>query len=210
MGPSRWRLLPLFFVGFGLLVTRAEEVEVSLVRFAAVRAPNGASEPWLGTEVVLNVMPPPSAPGRVVSRVRVALWVGWELLEPVGGAARVEYYRAEAECVALDSGRADVRFYLPPELVKRDRLHGAPKFWTVELAVAGRALPPSRSASSAPLAADPAARRAFLATAAAAAPVNDGLLQPQYLTPFALEYPRATPSFVRRERASNPSAPTAP
>jgi len=28
---------------------------------------------------------------------------------------------------------------------------------------------------------------------------NDGILQPQFLTPFVNEYPRATPSFVRRD-----------
>ncbi len=189
---------------------RAEEVEVSNVRFNSARAPNHAPDAWFEAEVVLNVAPPPSAPGRMVSRVRVALSLGWELSAPAGGVRRIEYYRAEAECVALEAGRADVRFYLPPELVKRDQLHGAPKFWTIDLAVGGRALPAARTASAAPLAADAAARRAFQTAVAAGAPANDGLLQPQYLTPFALEYPRATPSFVRREMSLSPPARAGP
>ncbi|MBC7368084.1 MAG: hypothetical protein H7343_14930 [Undibacterium sp.] len=187
----------------GLTVaSRGEEVEVASLRFTSARAPHNTPDAWFEAEVVLNVAPPPSAPGRMVNRVRVALAIGWELPAPAGGVRRVEYYRAEAECVALEAGRADVRFYLPPELVKRDQLHGSPKFWTVDLAAGGRALPATRTASAAPLAADPAARRAFQIAATAAAPANDGLLQPQYLTPFALEYPRATPNFVRREAAA--------
>jgi hypothetical protein len=55
-----------------------------------------------------------------------------------------------------------------------------------------------------------AARRAFQAAVAAAAAANDGLLQPQYFTPFALEYPRATPTFVRREAAATPPARAGP
>lgn len=199
------------FLSLGLAdVARAEELEVSSVRFNSVRAPNNASDAWFEAEIVLNVSPPPSAPGRMVSRVRVAFSLGWELAAPAGGVRRVEYYRAEAECVALEAGRADVRFYLPPELVKRDQLHGSPKFWAVDLAAGGRALPAARTASAASLAADAAARRAFQTAVAAGAPANDGLLQPQYLTPFALEYPRATPNFVRRESSLSPPARAGP
>ena len=62
----------------------------------------------------------------------------------------------------------------------------------------GRAIPAGRPAYSLTLqGAD--ARKNFQARAGLAAAANDGLLLPQYLTPFANEYPRATPSFVRRE-----------
>lgn len=191
-----------FAVGAGSL--RAEEVEVTAVRFGAVRPAVNSADSWLEAVVSLNVTPPPSALGHAVSRVRVVLSVGWEVPAPVGNTRRMDYYRAEAECVALDAGRTDVRFYFPPELVKRDQLRGNPPQWTVDIAVAGRSVPPVRSAAATALS-DSAARRAFQAAAAAGAAVNDGLLQPQYLTPFTLEYPRATPTFVRREGA--PSAP---
>ena len=185
--------LPVVLIGAG-----REVVEVSVSRFGSARAPGGATEPWFEAELVLAVNVPPDSGSRAISRVGVALTLGWELLATAGGARRIDYYRAEAECVALETGRANVRFYLPPELVKRDQLRGTPKLWAVDLTVAGRAIPSAKANQAAALA-DGSARRAFLSTAAAAAASNVGLLLPQYLTPFAGEYPRATPSFVRRE-----------
>jgi hypothetical protein len=135
--------------------------------------------------------------------VGVALTLGWELPATPNGARRTDYYRAEAECVALETGRASVRFYLPPELVKRDQLRGTPRLWSVDFSVSGRPVPSTKASQAAALV-DSAARRAFQGAAAVAAPANAGLLLPQYLTPFAAEYPRATPSFVRRETPVQP------
>ncbi|MBL9190296.1 MAG: hypothetical protein JNK23_22630 [Opitutaceae bacterium] len=176
----------------------AAEVEVSTVRFSNVRAPNGATGTWLEAEIALQVKPAPGAVGQMVPRVRVAMLMAFELPGPAGGERRLESYRADAECVALEPGRAHVRFYLPPELVKRDQLHGDPKFWGVELTAAGRPQPPERSAYSTTLT-SAEQRKNFQAKAGSTAAANDGVLVPQYLTPFALEYPRATPSFVRRD-----------
>jgi hypothetical protein len=189
----------------GCAVTAAaQEVEVTTVRFANVRVPanlssgGGSSGAWLEADIALNVKPPAGSPGQMLSRVRVSLLVGFELPAVAGGERRLEHYRAEAECVALEAGRADVRFYLPPELVKRDQLHGEPKYWGVELAVGGKTVTAGRTAYSTTLA-GAEARKNFQTRAGQAAAANDGLLQPQYLTPFAHEYPRATPTFVRRE-----------
>ena len=176
----------------------AQEVDVATVKFTNLRAPNGGPGNWLEADIALNVRPAPGSPGLMVSRVRVSLLVGCELPALAGGEHRTEYYRAWAECVALEAGRADVRFYLPPEIVKRDQLHGDPKYWQVEVIVGGRAQTMGRAGSS-PALATAEARSNFLARNSAAAAPNDGLLLPQYLTPFAGEYPRATPSFVRRE-----------
>lgn len=179
-------------------VLRAQEVEVTTVRFANLRAPTGSNGTWMEADVQLNVRPGPTAPRDIVSRVRVSILIGFELPALAGGERRIEHYRADAECVALDAGRSDVRFYLPAELVKRDQLHGDPKYWGVELAVAGKVLQASRNAYSSSLhSADQ--RKNFQTRGGAAAAANDGLFQPQYLTPFVNEYPRATPSFVRRE-----------
>ncbi len=192
--------LVVFLLGFPVVSigVGSEVIEVSVARFGSARAPGGATEPWLEAELVLAVNVPPDSGSRAISRVGVALTLGWELPATAGGFRRMDYYRAEAECVALATGRANVRFYLPPELVKRDQLRGTPKLWTVDLTVAGQAIPAAKANQAAALA-DGSARRAFLSTAAAAALANAGLLLPQYLTPFAGEYPRATPSFVRRE-----------
>lgn len=191
------RLTPIFLslAACAAVACAAEEVDVSAVKFANVRAPNGSTANWLEGDVALSVRP---AGGTMVSRVRVTLTVGCELPAVRGGERRVEYYRAEAECVALESGRSDVRFYLPPELVKRDQLHGDPKFWVVAVTAGGRPQVLGRGAA-APALATTEARRTFEGRAASAANVNEGLMLPQFLTPFAGEYPRATPSFVRHE-----------
>lgn len=193
------RLLPILALLLAISsVLRAQEVEVTTVRFANLRAPTGSNGTWMEADVQLIVRPGPAAPRDIVSRVRVALLVGFELPASAGSERRIEHYRAEAECVALEAGRADVRFYLPAELVKRDQLHGDPKYWGVELAVAGKVLQAGRSAYS-PALGSADQRKNFQTRGGAAAAANDGLLQPQYLTPFVNEYPRATPSFVRRE-----------
>jgi hypothetical protein len=210
---QRFNVLKWFLLTCGLawapIFVGAAEVEVASVRFAPARPASNSAATWLESTVVLNVVLPAESPGRMVSRVRVQLWVGVESSPLSGSPARTEYYRAEAECLALPAGRSEVRFYFPPEWVKRDQLQGAPRQWAVELAVAGRAMPPARAASATALG-DAAARRAFLSAALAGAPVNEGWLQPQYLTPFAQEYARNTVTFVRREPSSAPSARASP
>ncbi|MES2693925.1 MAG: hypothetical protein V4773_10665 [Verrucomicrobiota bacterium] len=193
------RFLPIFALFLTLFAAgRAQEVEVTTVRFTNLRAPTGSNGTWLEANIQLTVRPAPSAPRDIVSRVRVSLLVGFDLPASAGGERRIEHYRAEAECVALEAGRADVRFYLPPELVKRDQLHGDPKYWGVELAVAGKAVPAAKGAYS-PALGNAEQRKNFQTRGGSAAASNDGLLQPQFLTPFVNEYPRATPTFVRRE-----------
>lgn len=173
------------------------EVEVGLVRFSGVRTPQGGGALWQEMDVNLVVKPAPISAGGMVSRVKVLLWVAYELPALAGATRQLQHYRAEAECVALEPGHANVRFYLPPEIVKRYQLRGDPKLWGVELAVGGRPIPASRLAYATALASADQRRR-FVAEAGTAAAVNDGILQPQFLTPFATEYPRATPAFVRR------------
>src|SRR6185436_17409012 len=95
---------------------------------------------------------PASAPGQMVSRVKVSLLCAFDLPGLAGAERRLEHYRAEAECVALETGRADIRFYLPPEIVKRDQLHADPKYWGVEILAAGRPIVASRAAYAAALA----------------------------------------------------------
>lgn len=198
--PTMRPFIRLLFLVLGLATSTAvaAEVEVTAVKFVNLRAPGGTTGNWFEAEVAVTAKPAPGSTGQMVSRVKVTLLMGFELPGSAGGERRLEHYRADAECVALEPGRANVRFYLPPEIVKRDQLHGDPKYWGVEIAVGGRPVPPSRAAYAPALAA-PDQRKNFQTRGGAAAGANDGLLLPQYLTPFALEYPRATPSFVRRE-----------
>lgn len=197
-----FRLLCPILLLASLALARAEDVEVASVRFSNQRPPatlsGGGTANWWEAEVTLNVRPPAGSPGQMVSRVRVSLLVGFELPAIAGGERRLQHYRAEAECVALESGRADVRFYLPPEIVKRDQLHADPRYWGVELAVGGKPVTAARTAYATTLG-SAEQRKNFQSKAGPAAAANDGILLPQYLTPFANQYPRATPSFVRRE-----------
>jgi hypothetical protein len=179
-------------------VSSAQDVEVTTVRFTNVRAPTGSNGTWLESEITLLVKAVVGNPSQMVSRVRLSLLVGFELPGVAGGERRLEHYRAEAECVALEPGRANVRFYLPPEIVKRDQLHGDPKYWGIELAVAGKPVAPARAAYSSALG-TAEQRKNFQTRGGAAAAANDGILQPQFLTPFVNEHPRATPTFVRRD-----------
>jgi len=193
-GPA---LLLALLCGAGVRLA-AQEIDVTTVKFTNVRAPNGSAGNWLEADIALSIRPAPGSPGLMVARVRVALTLGCEYPAVAGSERRTEYYHAEAECVALEAGRTDVRFYLPPELAKRDQLHGEPKFWDVAITAGGRAQALGHPAT-APALVNAEAHKSFLARATAGSAANDGLLQPQYLTVFANEYPHATPSFVRRE-----------
>jgi len=160
--------------------------------------PSSGGPAWLEITLSLNVRPAGGGPAPTVAAVRVAPLLAFELPGLAGGPRRTQAYAAAVECVALEPGRAEVRFYLPPEILKRDQIRGDPKFWGVELTAGGEALPAARSAYSANLG-TPAARADFQRRMAPAAVANDGILQPQHLTPFVLDYPRSTPSVVRRE-----------
>ncbi len=176
----------------------ANEVEVSAVRFNSVRAPGGGTSQWLEAAVALSVHPPAGSPGQMVSNVKVALMCAFDSAGP--GEKRTEYHRAEAECVALEAGRTEVRFYLPPELIKRDQLRSEPRQWGVELMVGEKSVPSGRTAYSSSLGSSEQ-RKAFVEKVLRGHSRNAGCLLPQYLTPFVGEYPRSTPSFVRREAA---------
>jgi hypothetical protein len=175
----------------------AGEVGVSGVQFKLVRPGSGAAGDWLQIDVTLDARPAPDSPGRRLSRVRVTLMIGCDVF--AGGAPkRSEYHRAEAEAVALGAGTDHVRFYLPPEIVQRDGVRGAPSCWRVDVTVGGHPQRPVLTRFSASLA-TVEARRRFLQQSAAGAEANAGMLLPQYLTPFALDYPTTTPSFIRRD-----------
>jgi hypothetical protein len=83
-------------------------------------------------------------------------------------------------------------------VVRRDNLVGAPEYW--EVVVTGESLLTDRPVTrTSPALARADVLQGFHDKMAGEGTVNDGVLQPQYLTPFSSAYPRATPSFVRRE-----------
>lgn len=170
-------------------------VEVTNVSFRNVQPDNGG-EGWLEAVVELNVGGTPGAGvySRNVDRVKVTLSISIKTRND-----DFDFFRASAEAVTLRAGRASIRFYLPPEIVRREQINGTPYAYLVELAVKGRPLPDSpANASSVLRSADIVS--GFKDRVVRAAPLNDGILVPQYDSPFEHSYGNDTPSYVRRSR----------
>lgn len=171
----------------------AVEVEVSAVKFDELRA---GRDTWVEAAVDLAVRPGGRAvSGRFVDRVRVTLNLGAEATNEKGEKSTV-FFRASSEAITIEGGRAFFRFYLPPELVKRDKLR--PEFYVVELEVGGRQLPPARANASSNITSAEMLKN-FLAKVSSEGGANDGMLMPQHLTPFALDSQRPAPTMLRRE-----------
>lgn len=158
-------------------------------------------ESWIEMAVTLNGGPgadPAATNPDFNNLVTVRVSLGFQ--HGRSGEPAFTFYRAQATLVSLERNRdATVSFYLPPEIVRRDRLQREPYAWMIELEVGGQALPGrrehvSRSLNSAEVIAS------FRARVEADAPQTEGQLLPVYLTPF---YGRGSemPSFVRRSTA---------
>lgn len=170
------------------------EAEVSNMRFDRVRPG------WYMVDVEVDVKTAADNNSRYVDRVGVELSIGFRIT--VGGE-RFTFYRAAATAVTVQQGKANFRFYLPPEVTARDGLtSSAPDFWAVDLRVGGKEMPRTRRQVSTSLP-DPERLNAFLARVNAESRGNEGVLVPEYQTPFfAAQDPRGAPSFVRAPEAT--------
>lgn len=172
------------------------QVDVAAVKFNAAR---GGGDSWLETEIDLNVKPGGrSVSGQFVDRVRVTLSLGVEATDEKG-AKRLVFYRSSMETIALEGGaKSTVRFYLPPEVVRRDKLRADAKYYVVELEVNGQPQPPAK-ASVANDFTNIEMVKNFLTKVGAESGANEGVLIPQHLSPFAFDSQRRAPSVYRRE-----------
>lgn len=184
---------PLGLAGEALAGTEGE-VNVTRVSFEPARSPVDA-QVWYEAEIVLAIRPAAAAKTRYVDRVRVTLSLG---CVPGSGTERAPvFYRATAEWVAAEEGNATMRFYLPPEVVQRDGLRGDAKYYGVEIEAGGKVQALGRDAISSQTLTSAEALTAFQQRVARDAPANDGVLVPQFLTPFAYDARRPSPSFLR-------------
>ncbi len=135
--------------------------------------------------------------GQVTDRVKVKVYLGYEHAL-AGGKRAWQFYRARAELVGLRSGRTSVRFYLPPEIVKRDEIQSGPKFWAVEMEGEGMEVSPTRKNYSLALKNEQLLSQ-FLDKVSNEGAANDGFLQPRHLTPFATLDLDDTPTVVQPE-----------
>lgn len=208
--PTGMKLFPFFFAFAAILTVvspitaqpappaqgEAAQVEVAAVKFGAARF-NG--ENWFEAEVEVNVKPGGRAiSGQFVDRVRATLNLALEALDDKG-AKRLTFYRSSVEAISLEGGAKSVfRFYLPPEIVRRDKLRPDVKYYVVELEVGGQPQPPARGSASTDFT-SPDSIRNFLSKASSESGQNEGVLTPQHLSPFALDSQRRAPSVFRRE-----------
>ncbi len=194
---SRWLgwAMMLCFLGGASWVQAQDEIEVRGATFSLVRAPLGATEHWQTMNVSLQARPDRSRLGQVTDRVKVKVSIGYERAM-AGGKREWQFYRASVDLVGLRSGRSRVRFYLPPEIVKRDEIQGGPKFWAVELVGEGMDVSPTRGNYSLALNNEGLLNQ-FMDKVSSEGAANDGILQPQHLTPFATLDPDNTPTVVQ-------------
>lgn len=171
------------------------EAEVATVRFKSIRSPN-SSAAWLESDVELTIRPAVEAV-RFVNKVKVVMNIGVEA--GVGAKKQTVFYKASAEAITLEAGRSNFRFYLPPEVVRRDALQGDPKYFAVEISVDGKKLPTAKANFSFSTLNSPQVLESFLSKVASEGTANDGVFLPQFLTPFAYDTTRPAPSFVRLE-----------
>ena len=188
----------LLATGTGIAQTQsaAPEVSVRTVKFSYPRV-DGQQGTAMETEVELDVRGSGAAGRnpRFVDNVRVALMLAVQGRGRTG--AEFQYYYAEAEAVTLETGSRAMRFYLPPEIVKRDSLGGDAYAWFVELAVDGRALPPQRASVSETLR-DRARYDVFVQKVTEARVTTDGILVPQHQFMTGLRDARETPAVIRK------------
>lgn len=175
-------------------------IEVLDVKFNSVRINSGT---WYETEVQLQPRGGVGADNRqFINRVKVTLNLGTFSVKAKPGVKVPDtYYKATSEAVAVEANgtKSLFRFYLPPEIVKRDQLTGDQRFYVVEIAVDGKQLPLTRKNISAVALPTPEIMESFRAKVSSESGVNDGVLLPQYLTPFAFDGSRPAPSYIRLE-----------
>ncbi len=173
-------------------------VKVRDVTFASLQ-PAGGGNSWLETTVELQVRGVGGVDGknpRYVDRLKVALSLGTESRFSEGG---FRFFRSEAEAVTVKNGKVQFRFYLPSEIVDRDRMSGGASAYMVQIYLEGKLLPLAAENISSMLR-NGKALQSFKDRVARDAIRNEGILVPQYESPFLLEYSGSTPSFVRKRR----------
>jgi len=175
----------------------ADDVEVSSIRFSKERA-DLTRETWLEMAVTVRVKGN-SDPTATDRRFLDQLGLQVALATQVGGgsSSKFNYYQLRVEATAVERGEAVFRFYLPPQVLKRDGVGTPQPFaYAVELSVAGRPVAPGRGQVSSNLQ-DAARLQRFWELVEEQSSVNDGVLLPQYATPFRDEYDGDTPVLKR-------------
>lgn len=182
----------LFFCLVGISLSASgfcSEIVVQRVEFNLVEQA-GARDPWYEIAVTLNVErgDPESTNPRFSDEVMLSLDFATET--EARGMTGYEFYAATAVYPTLEVGRKVARFYLPPEIAKRDRLRGEPFAWRVFVRERGEEL---ASLTSQSLDSD-SALASYQSRLTAEVSATEGVLRMQVETPFRFASPRDTPN----------------
>ena len=150
---------------------------------------------WLECSLLLEVRRDSSDRKRknpdYIDGIAVTLMLGIELGRSSSSERQFEFYDSEANLDSLPEGRHIVRFYLPPEVVERDRIGQQVHSYLIRLSrgelVLGESV--SRNLERANV------RESFLARIDSGSTENQGILLAQPFTPFVVAYPDDTPSY---------------
>lgn len=204
-----WPPAPLFsgvfisLISLGLFAVSAgaeeDPVSVSRVQFRRDRL-DGMREDWIEIEVEVaggrNRSPNARDP-RFSGRVRAVL----NLAYAAGSrdAKEFRYFQCDVTIPTIEQGeKRKLFFYLPPEVIKRDRLSREPEAFLIELFVDEKAVPTRREHVSSNLS-DASRVSNFRSRVSLGAKENDGILVPIFETPFFLvrEKMRESPAYIR-------------
>lgn len=171
------------------------EAEVSSIKFSAARF---GSDAWFEADVEVDAKPGGKlVSGQFLDRVRVTLSVGMESTDEKG-AKIIKFYRSSAEALTIEAGKANFRFYFPPEIVKRDKIRTPVTFYAAEVEVGGKVQDPVKTSFSSSITSS-ASLQNFISKAASESVSNEGFLIPQFLTPFSADPQKRSPTFSRKE-----------
>ena len=203
-------------------------VNVRSVHFDPVKL-GGQQNPWIRTQVELHANFNPEAKAATeaeagtkkpinktwVDKVKVTVTL---IFKPIGTttAAEFAYYRSSATVLTMEvNNDRSVYFYLPGDIVKRDRLKMQPDYYYVQLEVGGTEVPLYNEAGRLSPDMQAAVHKQFVNKkdydgardlADRGVGSNTGMLRPQYLVPYAIfdTLPQGSPSpeFIREDSAS--------
>ena len=139
---------------------------------------------WLRTRIQISASANPSQEvknSRFIDDVKVKLYLSFG--DRKNGFS---FYSSDVDIVTLEQGeRYWVDFYIPGQIVKRDRLSTIPFAYLVEFEVGAHPLPHDSSFASSNMS-NEAARIAFSQKAMESKITNDGILIPSFLAPHYL------------------------
>jgi len=187
------------------------------VKFAQTKL-GGQMNPWnrMQVELMAGDNPDPKALNKKwVDKVKVTVTA---IFKPTSAkdATEFSYYRSSATVLTMEvNSDRSVYFYLPGDIVKRDRLKMQPDYYYVQLEVGGTEVPLFSEAGRINPDQLAAVHKQFVNKkdfdgardlADRGAGANAGMLRPQYLVPYAIfdNLPQGSPSpeFIREDSAS--------